>query len=649
MIIKKNYLLGDKKISIIITILFSLFGICLIMPLFHRIIIYYGELFIHRTLNHEIWFTNFICWGKFFIFCGIISALGCFFENKNFILILLSFAFCVVMLSFIFEPLTGDLKVFLAAAKQADYLDGNFIYNVFNSWELKGVGGRMTTFILYKAASFFSLFPLIEFEYYTSAIYLFFSSILVLASIYLFFPEKQGKTKLYLFLCLECILFSTQIMCRIQVEMTCTIFLLLAFSFYVNSIKTNKNGVLKLCFAGALVAVTFYYKSIFILMAVSFFCACCLYNEQIGEKGILKKCFYMIIGGTIVLTAGIIMILLVNPYELQDMKNASLFQTTLFSDGHFNIFKFFSGFKKALIGIPVLLFSSLFTIKSTIRQLKKRHFEYVFLLLFLWAIPSIIVILANNFFIYHFYIFIFPAVVFLFINLDEFKNKYRCIVDGHTIRLLIICLIILLVIIQYKTYSGVLQKFWFFIITFIFVVSIILTTFNKDNQFNFVIVHILPVLISLLIFVEYISIFSQNAYFYRQNDILAYKNNQLSEHLWQDAETVLYLDDGAGGYVIGKKSYLRYFYPLPLQRARYNPKITYSDFYKSQEKLVLSYKGKYIFANENWFFGKDNNTHIYKKLLEEYFLIGNYFSYAPTYDLFKKQKIIGVFSVYKRK
>jgi len=64
---------------------------------------------------------------------------------------------------------------------------------------------------------------------------------------------------------------------------------------------------------------------------------------------------------------------------------------------------------------------------------------------------------------------------------------------------------------------------------------------------------------------------------------------------------ILFLDDGRAPYIIHSKSYLRYTFPLPLQRAQSNPKVTQTDVYAQTLKAVLDYQGEYIFLEPKWF------------------------------------------------
>ena len=59
--------------------------------------------------------------------------------------------------------------------------------------------------------------------------------------------------------------------------------------------------------------------------------------------------------------------------------------------------------------------------------------------------------------------------------------------------------------------------------------------------------------------------------------------------------------------------------------------------------------GEYVFVYDEWFFGSDNNIKLKEKINSEYDLIGNYYSFSVTCDLFERQKEIRMNEVYKRK
>ena len=64
----------------------------------------------------------------------------------------LSVFFLYTWVSFILAPLAGDIKIFLASAKQASYLSPSLIVGSIKVWELKSVLSRMLAYFLYKIA-----------------------------------------------------------------------------------------------------------------------------------------------------------------------------------------------------------------------------------------------------------------------------------------------------------------------------------------------------------------------------------------------------------------------------------------------------------------------------------------------------------------
>jgi len=64
------------------------------------------------------------------------------------------------------------------------------------------------------------------------------------------------------------------------------------------------------------------------------------------------------------------------------------------------------------------------------------------------------------------------------------------------------------------------------------------------------------------------------------------------------SSTVLYLADGTPTYYLGAKSYLRYYYPLPVQRAQYDDTLRETEIYRTTYSKVLAYDGRYILVTD---------------------------------------------------
>ncbi len=66
-------------------------------------------------------------------------------------------------------------------------------------------------------------------------------------------------------------------------------------------------------------------------------------------------------------------------------------------------------------------------------------------------------------------------------------------------------------------------------------------------------------------------------------------------------ESMLFLSDGVPNYVIRCPSYLKYFYPHPLQRLRFNAALASTDLHREQLAEALAYRGRYVLVEPEWF------------------------------------------------
>ena len=66
-------------------------------------------------------------------------------------------------------------------------------------------------------------------------------------------------------------------------------------------------------------------------------------------------------------------------------------------------------------------------------------------------------------------------------------------------------------------------------------------------------------------------------------------------------EEVLFLTEGGINYFLPNPSYVKYFYPLPLQRVGLNPNLKEIEVYQNTLKSFLNYKGNYIVWQPDWF------------------------------------------------
>ena len=77
-------------------------------------------------------------------------------------------------------------------------------------------------------------------------------------------------------------------------------------------------------------------------------------------------------------------------------------------------------------------------------------------------------------------------------------------------------------------------------------------------------------------------------------------NSQYGRQLGQGK--ILYLDAGSGAFQLGNRSFLRYFYPLPIERIEEGTPFTKTTTFVETKNKILGYQGEYLTLSSNWFF-----------------------------------------------
>ena len=499
------------------------------------------------------------------------------------------YIFTVLSLAgFLFTPMTGDLKVFFSGANQADFISKNLVVGAYQEWELKGVFSRLLIYAMYKLITLFAPFSSYEFEVAANFIYIILILGVLWVSLRLIFGKTEKQSILLKVALISICFFSTHAGCHMQVEMSCTLLIMLAFSLYVNVIKNENNGKWKLFVAGGLIGATFFFKSVLILLSVSVVAAIgiwMIYNEY--EFSVKRLCI-VISGSIAVIVVNLGLILLLNPSELQSMVDASAFQSTLFSTNvsvKNVILSFGYNCLKYSWFIPVMPVGILAFVCNLFSEIRCKKWKLILLHIVMWLMPFLFVVLSNKYFVYHFAAFVFPSVIEL---AELFLRKSK-------IESMIIQVGILFVVVKYMLYMSVFS-----------------TNFR-----------------------EYINM---------TREVFENRNELFSQLDIDESELFLYLDDGNGSYLVGNESYLKYYYPLPLQRLGEDSTL---ECYTSSLEKVLNYEGKYISVYEKWFFG-EKNSKIKEKIEQEYKYIGSYEIFTPPHSLDAELKT-RAYDIYVRK
>ena len=326
----------------------------------------------------------------------------------------------IAVMTFLFTPMTGDLKVFFGGARQAEYISDNLIVGSYKQWELKSVFSRLLIYILYKIVTLFVPFVSYGMEIGVNLLYIVFVSICIWCSVKTF-VKKTNKNKSIMITCgIVLGILTTHAGCHIQVEMTCTVLILLAFSLYVNAIRTKQHELIKLILAGLLIGATFYFKSVLILLSVSVVAAVGIWEVYTEQKASFIRLIIVASSSVVMLILNGILIWMINPMEFQSILDASAFQETLFSAklslGTI-IYLFITNFIEKIFMIPILIPGIVALMCNVIYGIRKRQWKLLFFHIVLWFMPFLIVILSNRYF------FLFSLFYTILLQFQSQKQK----------------------------------------------------------------------------------------------------------------------------------------------------------------------------------------------------------------------------------
>lgn len=513
-------------------------------------------------------------------------------DNKKilqYLKIISNIVMIIVWVSFVLTPMTGDLKVFMASANQSNYISKNLIVGSFKAWELKSVFSRLLMYFIYKISVLFTSYNTYAFEIMSKLIYSIFIIIISYISMKLIFVEEHKRVSIYSRITIISFM-AMHIGCQMQVEMTVSLLILLAFSLYINAIITGKNQSSKLLGAGMLIGSTFFFKSVLLLLSVTVVAAIAIFEIQNGIAYRMKRLLLVILGSCLMLFITTIFILFINPVEFQDMLDASAFQNTLLSSSLSirNIICKFSYNHLMRIGfVPIVIVGVVSFLFNLCSNIYSKRWNLVLMHLIMWIMPAIFIVLSNKYFVYHFVVYIFPSLI--------------------------------------EVYYAVLLK----------------KKFVK---------HVLFV-ISAVIFGWYLiffSIISNNVRSYISYDLQTNRKTEefLREISFDRNQKILYLDDGRGGYYLGNPSYLKYFFPLPLQRLEEDSNLK---CHIDSVNMAMKFEGKYISVYEEWFFKYGKYQNLKEKIMNEYEYVGNYFVFSPPHSYLESDIEVKAYKLYERK
>lgn len=558
--------------------------------------------------------------------------------------------FMLTLTSFVLTPFTADTKAFFASANQAAFIGRNLFYDAYNSWELKSVFARVLNYIIYKIATVFVEFGTFPFERMAKLIYVCFVMAVGMLVVWLVDRKERLLHRMFEVMVLTIFFTASELHSHMEVEMTCSLILVLGFALYINAEESEKNGTVKRLLAGCCIGSLFFFKSVLLIMSVSFAAAAWIWDINDGKRMNAKKFFQLVGGSLIVLILGLITILIMNPAEISDILNASIFQTTLLNGGKFSLIrigrKFCGGYIDAMIRFPVLLLTVFAAIGNVVEEPKK--IINMFMHAILWLMPAVFIILSNQYFPYHFFMFTFPAIFELYLNYKKHMTFNDFKWNWVTVGILIsIFFTLALRLVWTKVPKGIQYVAPFVILA---LVIVLLGAFLKGRGVRRY-ASTAAVVLACFLYMMFFSVFSMNCFTAVQVAKASYAKNAFVNQI-DFSDPVLYLDDGTGAYILGAKSYLKYFFPLPVQR------ISEDSEYKNRAcrldslEQIEEYTGEYVTVYEKWMFSNGRNEKIKEKIENDYEIVAELAKYSPNrYFWFvgDTEESIVTISLYKRK
>lgn len=533
----------------------------------------------------------------------------------------------MAFISFITVPVTGDIKVFISAANQVKYKDNNGILSIFEAWELKGIANRLLMYFIYLLSGLFVNYgKIVSYELAVKTIYAAILVLIIIISACLL--VKDIKQRIKYFLIIYFAFFATFTASQLQVEMTCVLLMLFIMACIVHGKQWS------LIMAGITGSIFFFFKSIFFLLVISVLSGIVVYTDE--RKGMKKEFFIPLVSMAFSQLFLIAMVKIVYPQEFKDMAAASEYQSTLFSANSAKslvsiLDNFTNMFNKSIIAIPFLLIAILCFIIVLIKFVKAQQWIKVFAFILCWIIPSDIIIVSNTYFIYHYFLLVFPGIISVFAFL-KYINKginFYIIFIG-------VCISFISTAACWKMKNGYNQtgiinySSLMIAILHLFLITLAAYCINKFIKYqSFVCCLVLSV--CLFLWMNYSSVISPK---YRNMKELDKYSMKICEDAFPEdfcEKPVLFLDGGTTPFYIDAQSYSRYFFNLPLQRWQEGKKW---EIQKQEYELIMNYTGKYILYS-NWF-GIEKYPELKQKIDKEYEKIpySGLFLYSPEWNVF---------------
>lgn len=544
------------------------------------------------------------------------------------------------LVSAIFRPILNDNMVFFAWAQQIYDSSLSGMEAIESVWEIKGLLSRVIYYQLYCFTRLFcsTLWPSGQYLYqvigYTEM------CLMVMISLYLLPKEVLSfKEKICGFFIITFAFFISTPMAALQPEQWGMCILLLSTAFLL------RGNAISSIIGGLILGTTLFIKTPFLLLAGSVFFAYMLI-KGLHLISTIKEMWLYALSALVGVVTILGLLYLFYPIEIQDIRDASHYQSTLLSyDSLIYVIRALGHSIVNMWQIPLYLPIIILGVLSAVIYISSRSLSNIVTMFAMWLFPFLYVVISNCYFQYHFVTFFFPAFICIYLIKDEILQ-----VDNKYFLVLFIVSIVLGVIFSFKPCYFIIRLIgeYFYIIPYV-LMFLGLHQIWKNKAL------LLSICFSIFLFISWNSIIS---HMHREEIVnineclqLNANNHHYQNQIIENNDSILTLDAGVSHLWIANASYLRYFYPLPLQRTSDSSDFRLSQTYIQTKEKVLHYQGNVILMDTAWFYGTSKYAEIRQFLDSNYYIADSIMHITNSgYRIYAKNPTeMGAIYVYKRK
>ena len=504
------------------------------------------------------------------------------------------------------------------------YIKSNLSILEKSVWEIKGLLSRLIYYQLYQLTSIFTSAYYPTGHYIFTAIGLIELTIIIGFSIILI-PSQYMKTsaKLVSFFVSTIAIFISSGSSNMQPELWGYSLLLLSFCILLRENIADK------IIGGIFLGFVFFIKTPYLLLAGSIFFAYALVTNRSFKQTIQNIWIY---ASSALLTICTILILLffTYPIEIHDIFVLPRFYGNLFSLSPVTMLQALGNGFTHIIEIPLHIPIVLAGAISACMYLTFHKIKENIMMLLMWLFPYLYIVISNYYFVYHYNTMLFPAVVTIYLSNEQWKRlswKHCIIISLCGLVIGIIC-----------SRASVYVLFTI-LLSYIIAIPYLLMALSLVEKWQKHSLYATTFFIAFL-FTSLHSGFSY-ASMYSKNEVEKMVQSNLEKGYpiggCMGKGEILHLTDGSTELWVGNKSYLRYFYPLPLL----SPSYMTSEEGFELENLIRQYDGEILTLGGDYErYLRKNAQKIIEHIEERYYPCDTIYQVYTVFTLYKKCPIV---------